>query len=560
MVSVCAYCRVSTDSRQGDQANSFENQQLYFNRELLKNPDYVLHRIYADRGITGTKLHRDEFDQMLKDAGLDILEVRNDSGYLKYVTLPSNRKPKFQYIFVKNTSRFARNVEVASIFRDLSRMGVYVHFLDLGKSTENEADSTYIQIFCSFDERESRDKRTKVLFGIQEGNAKGVIRTNGKLYGYRYIQKENRLEIVEEEAVVVRRIFNLYADGFGIRQIINILDSEGYTTRQGKRFVKNAIRRILDNEKYFGVSNNCKTYLGNDLFDKFTTPKQKAVGEYELVETWKIPAIIDKELYDRCKVILNSKVNHHNQKGLKKPRTKYAGMIFCDSCGSVYVSNVDDGRHFYNCKTKKLRGTIHCDNPNISEKRIEKLLFDFLNDGKKNEAVISQELSYWYALGRHIIDSEPSNDLAIKELRYKEKTLLERLNGLYDLYADKKGNLSFLSDKIEATEKEIESLRASILSLSFGDNAIIDKIKYIQSKIDEIEFLRDDISSVEDLLPHVVIYVNRQGEAYVTYKGFDMKDKFKNLSAEDTFKVVANMTEPDINITTFNNFVMSHNL
>ena len=89
MVSVCAYCRVSTDSRQGDQANSFENQQLYFNRELLKNPDYVLHRIYADRGITGTKLHRDEFDQMLKDAGFWIYGADAGGSTITQVKFPA---------------------------------------------------------------------------------------------------------------------------------------------------------------------------------------------------------------------------------------------------------------------------------------------------------------------------------------------------------------------------------------------------------------------------------------------------------------------------------------
>ena len=57
MISVCAYCRVSTDSR--DQQNSFENQNLYFNRELSKNPDYKLYKVYADKGISGTKLHRE---------------------------------------------------------------------------------------------------------------------------------------------------------------------------------------------------------------------------------------------------------------------------------------------------------------------------------------------------------------------------------------------------------------------------------------------------------------------------------------------------------------------
>lgn len=561
MVNVCAYCRVSTDSR--DQANSFENQNLYFNRELSKNQDYKLYQVYADKGISGTKLHREQFDMMLKDAGLDILEVKNDSGYLKYITLPTSRTPKFKYIFVKNTSRFARNVEVASIFRDLSRMGVYVNFLDLGKSTENEADSTYIQIFCSFDERESRDKRTKVLFGIEEGNKKGVIRTNGKLFGYKYIQKENRLEVIESEAVIIRRIFNLYSEGYGIRQIINILDAEGHKTRSGKRFVKNAIRRILDNEKYYGVSNNCKTYLGNDLFDKFTTPKRKDDGEYELVESYKIPPIIDKDLFYKCKDVLHSKVNYETQKGVKKSLSKYSGLIYCDTCGSVYVSNKDRGRDFYNCKTKKLRGTLLCDNPNISTKRIEHILTDFINDSKKSESLIKQELDYWYALARFIIESKPTNTEEVDLLKEKEKALTERLDGLYDLFSlkiDRKSNLDLLSDKIEKTEAELLSVREQLIQLNSGDYIIRDKLRHIQNKIDQIESINYNITTIEELLPYIIVYVNRQGETYVTYRGFDVKDKFTDLTFEESALVVANMTEPEYNKNLYNNYINSHML
>lgn len=500
---------------------------------------------------------------MLKDAGLDILEVKNDAGYLKYITLPSNRTPKFKYIFVKNTSRFARNVEVASIFRDLSRMGVYVNFLDLGKSTENEADSTYIQIFCSFDERESRDKRTKVLFGIEEGNKKGVIRTNGKLFGYKYIKEENRLEVIESEAVIIRRIFNLYSDGYGIRQIINILDAEGHKTRSGKRFVKNAIRRILDNEKYYGVSNNCKTYLGNDLFDKFTTPKRKEDGDYDLVESYKIPPIIDKDLFYKCKDILHSKVNYEAQKGVKKSLSKYSGIIYCDTCGSVYVSNKDRGRDFYNCKTKKLRGTLLCDNPNISTKRIEHILTDFIKDSKKSESLIKQELDYWYALARVIIESKPTNTEEVDLLKEKEKALTERLDGLYDLYTlktDRKSNLDLLSDKIEKTEAELLTVKEQLIALNSLDYVTRDKLRHVQQKIDQIESINYSITTIDELLPYIIVYINRQGEPYVTYRGFDVKDKFTCLTFEESTLVVANMTEPEYNKSLYNNYINSQML
>lgn len=525
MIKVCAYCRVSTDST--DQVNSFENQQSYFNRELSKNPDYKLVNIYADKGISGTKLHRTEFDKMLVDAGLEIIKVSNESGYLKYITLPTDREPKFKYIYVKNSSRFARNVEVESIFRDLAKKGVYVIFLDLMKSTENESDRTYIQIFSSFDERESRDKRTKVLFGIKEGNKKGVIRTNKKIYGYKYIQSENRLEVIEEEAEVIRKIFKLYNQNLGIRRIINKLNEENIKTRQGKNFCKNAISQILDNEKYFGVSNNCKYKIGNDLFDKFTYAKRKEDNEYELKETSKIPAIISSDDFYKAREIRRAKINHENQKGIKKPTSKYSGVIFCGNCNEVYTSNVDDGRKFYNCKSKKMYGLKRCANPNVSERIIDKKIeefFETLPDDLEN--FFSDRIKETYSFCRLIIENEPANFEKVKELKNEEKQLLSQLDELYDLYSKKKGTQDFLERKIESLEKRIMTIQEKISDLSIDDDYVINKVKRLLKEIDKFNTKDFKFNSADDIIPHIRIVVESRNEIIIEFKFIEEILKF----------------------------------
>ena len=525
MIKVCAYCRVSTDST--DQANSYENQQLYFNRELSKNPNYSFVGIYADKGITGTKLKRKEFDKMLIDAGLDIIKVSNDDGYLKYITLPSSREPKFKYIFVKNSSRFARNVEVESIFRDLAKKGVYVNFLDLMKSTENEADRTYIQIFCSFDERESRDKRIKVMFGIAEGNKKGVIRTNKKLYGYRYIKSENRLEIIEEEATVIRKIFSWYNDGIGIRRIINKLDEEGIKTRQGKSFCKNAVSRILDNEKYYGVSNNCKHSIGNDLFDKFTYPHRKEDDEYELLETPKIPPIITSDDFYKARHTRRSKVNYDNQKGIRKATSKYSGIIYCGTCNEVYTSNVDKGRKFYNCKTKKLHGTVKCNNPNISEKLMDKKLKEFFETLPEDLGnYFSDRIKETYSFCRLIIENEPVNFEEVNVLREEENQLLSQLDELYDLYSMKKGTQDFLKRKIEKLEKQILKIQEKISNLSVDDDYVKNKIRRLMKEIEKFNTKDFNFNTPDDIIPYVRIIIEADGEPYIEFKFIEENLKF----------------------------------
>ena len=112
--AVVAYCRVSTSSK--DQENSFENQKNFFEREVGRSETLELVGIYADKGITGTSLNRrDDFTRMLLDAGLIERKVTRTRSIFEI----DHSKPKFNLILVKNTSRFARNVMVIDILREL---------------------------------------------------------------------------------------------------------------------------------------------------------------------------------------------------------------------------------------------------------------------------------------------------------------------------------------------------------------------------------------------------------------------------------------------------------
>ena len=169
-IRVSAYGRVSTDTK--DQKNSLEHQKACFERDYKNNSQYIYNEdlLYFDRGITGTKLNRPEFDRMLEDAGLDIVEVKNKDKdnrkkYLDYVTIPSStRKPKMDLIIVRNTSRFARNINCVKILEQLRTLKVYVYFCDIDKSTEKETDIEEIQTHLLNAEKESRMKSRMVIF------------------------------------------------------------------------------------------------------------------------------------------------------------------------------------------------------------------------------------------------------------------------------------------------------------------------------------------------------------------------------------------------------------
>lgn len=524
-MKVAVYCRVSTDSK--DQANSFENQKSYFEREITKNQDYELINIYADRGISGTKLQRPEFDKMLYDAGLDIQKVPNADNdqrkeYIKYYTTQSSsRQPIFNLIITKNTSRFARNTNITDILDDLKKNKVYVHFLDLNKTTQNDSDITVIKLFQVFDENDSRDKSVKVRFGMEEGARHGIVHTNSKLYGYKYIQQENRLEIIPEEAKIIKLIYTLYSSGLGSRQIINTLTDSGVKTRQEKTFCKSTIRRILDNEKYAGLNNALK-YDTGIVFAKNSYPKVK--DTYNVIKSDKIPSIIDIELFYKCKDILMNKINYNNQKGIYKGTSKYSELIYCGKCGSVYHRNSDNGRVFYNCSNKKLHGISICDNPNINENFIDEYFSDLAKGKMYSSINTTKEISirriYKEIMAQYQRINTNNSD-EVKSILIQIQKQKDKLNRYIEIFSMGQSSQDIVRDKIKETENTISYLQKQYNSLSEDNVTIINKILNLYNIAQKISKFQNKktytIQEITNMISKITIYKNGDHLDFTTH-------------------------------------------
>ncbi|MFD0587601.1 recombinase family protein [Paenibacillus sp. GCM10027627] len=523
-IKAVAYCRVSTGSE--EQETSYKNQQSYFQREISMKEGFSLYRIYADRGISGTSLNRrEEFSLMLYDAGLDETKISPK----KSVFVASRREPVFNCIFVKNTSRFARNVLVIDILRELLKKNVFVYFLDINLVFDSIEKEFMLNLFLNFSQQESIDKSAKVRFGQEESARKGVIQTTKNIYGYRYSTDTKQLTIIEEEAKIVRKVFNLYAKGFGIRLILEKLSEEGVKSRKGKDFVPSFIKRMLDQEKYYGTLVRNKYETGAIFNKKTPTVKDKSLW---FVHENRVPAIISKKLFDQCKEIRASKINHINQKGIYRGQSEFAGKIYCGKCGSVYTRNIDVERAFYNCSLKKQKGTSACSNINVQEETLYKHIDDIAENGliavfvsQKEKQIAEFKNQINKLLNR--IDSPSEEEVKIKNLEMA--SLNNEESRLMQLFVKGTYNEMQLDEmKLDIDERR-EVLQNEISELSKTNEDVFKLINETEKKISKISSmsLKSKYSREE-----IIELISRFTVSEKTVEFITKKDKRKSSRLE----------------------------
>lgn len=185
---VTAYCRVSTDDE--DQKNSYESQKAYYKEKITSNPEWRYIEIYADEAISGTlDYKRNDFMRMIQDALDD----------------------KFDMIMTKSISRFARNtVDTLKYVRMLKEHNVAVFFEEEGINTLEMSGELLLTILSSVAQQESENTSTHVKLGLKMKKERGELIGFGGCLGYTYNPEDNTLTINEQEAEIVRLIYEKY--------------------------------------------------------------------------------------------------------------------------------------------------------------------------------------------------------------------------------------------------------------------------------------------------------------------------------------------------------------
>ncbi|MBQ2726233.1 MAG: recombinase family protein, partial [Clostridia bacterium] len=215
---VAAYARVSMESERLQ--HSLSVQISYYSDLIQKHPGWKYAGVYADDGITGTKLNaREEFNRMIADC---------EAG-------------KIDIILTKSISRFARNtVDLLNTVRHLKDLGISVQFEKEHIDSLTEDGELMLTLLASFAQEEVRSLSDNVKWATRKRFEQGIPNGRFTVYGYRW--EGDQLVIVPEEAAVVKRIYQDFLDGKSRLETERELAAEGITTRKGCRFVDSNLK------------------------------------------------------------------------------------------------------------------------------------------------------------------------------------------------------------------------------------------------------------------------------------------------------------------------------
>ena len=226
-LKVAAYCRVSTESDEQDM--SFESQIRYYTNRITNNPEWEFAGIYAEKASGTDFSKRDEFNRMIQYA----------------------KAGKINYILIKSISRFGCNIlPFLKHLNELTQIGVVIYFEAEDIRTDDPDMERTISIIAAIAQGESQRKSMDIKWGLQRNCEKGKVQLNhSQFLGYKKDENGN-LIVVEEEAKIVRLIFDLYLQGNGCRKIKKFLEEQSIKTVTGKDIWSTAtIDRMLSNEK-----------------------------------------------------------------------------------------------------------------------------------------------------------------------------------------------------------------------------------------------------------------------------------------------------------------------
>lgn len=466
---IAGYCRISVDEELDRDNVSIENQKAII-ADFVKQrfPNSTL-TFYEDRDRSGyTFEQREGYQKMRK-------------GLMNH---------QYDILVVKDFSRFSRRNSRGLVeLEDLRDAGARI--ISIGDNIDFPNDDDWLKIQFQFliNEMPVTDTSKKVRSVIQRRQADGNWICAAP-YGY-IINKRQEFEVVPTEAEVVRRIFQLYIQGWGYKKIANLLTDEGIPTpRMAERDRKEAagedyhrtvkstwaivtVQGILDNDFYIGTLRQGK-YTRKKINGRDV---KKDELEHIVIEHHH-QAIIDYRTFATVRALRERRSTSH-YRGQKKNDNVYSGFLECGDCGApMFAMSRSDLRPAYTCGTYHRRGRAGCTSHHIRVEKLDELLKLYVQKIKENAAGMLERLNEDLAKEREDVDETVQSAANLKQVleELQEELKATKRQRIRDQlkHPEQEELLEQTYDELEGDlTRRIEGLRTQIAMTENKRNTII---------------------------------------------------------------------------------------
>lgn len=473
-MDVVLYMRYSSD-KQTEQ--SIEGQERVCS-EFCKQNGYNIVDRYIDRATSAFKNtdKRTDFQRMIKDS----------------------EKKSFQAVVVYKLDRFSRNRYDSATYKSrLKKNGVRVI-----SATENISDNPEGVILESvlegMAEFYSKELSQKISRGLRESALKG--KNIGGVVPLGYKIHNHKLVIDPVGANVVKEAFSLYADGTPVSEMVKIFNEKGYRTAKKAKFNKNSFHSILINERYTGLYKYRDIEIENG-----------------------IPAIVDKETFDRVQHKLKSSAKAH----AKSRAIDYllTQKLFCGHCGSPMIgesgrSHTGQMYYYYACVGHKRKHI--CDSKSIKKDWLEDLV------AKETMSLLTPEIIDRLAEGAvKVAEEERKNNTVIPHIKNEILSVDEKIENLIK-FIENGADSPTLFNRLKELEKlkkdyqkQLEEASKDIIVLE-KEHIIWWLEKFIDGDITDPLFKRN---LIDLLVNSVTVWQNNETEQYTITMGFNLNGK-----------------------------------
>lgn len=498
---VAAYIRVST--AMNAQTESFEAQERHYQQLFKQQTEWEPVGIYADEGITGTNMQeRDGIQRLLEDC----------------------RAGKIDLVLTKSISRFARNLtECLEAVRELSSMRVAIHFDKENLNTQQMDGELMLSMLGALAESESKSTSENNKWSFKKRVENGTYKHVSAPLGYEIL--DGQLVINEEEASIVRTVFNWYLEGNGTYVIAKRLDELKVEPERGVQWMDTSVMYILKNERYIGDSLFQKTYT-DSLYKRhknnFDVDMMYAQETHE--------AIVEREVFDQVQQLIEQR----QAVILKKDTKVYANVyplsarIHCQHCEVTFKRRThylphDRSYIAWTCKNR-LKDASLCSTKFIKEIYIEEAFVRMMNKlvfGRKE--VLEQTMT-------RLMKLKPQNESRVHELKSELEEVQDKLYTLSKMLASKKVDNKFYLKEEAFLQNMKKELLAKLRSTTVKDNQYSYQIQEMKSLFNAVNrksyFDHYDATLLERFVKRIVVE-NRETIIFELTCGLNLKEKVR---------------------------------